>query len=493
MSDIKKLFKQSSYYFIGHVLIMLAGFISLPILTRILSVSEYGAFGLVTATVFILVAISKFGAQYSAVRYYNEYKKKGEKELVKYYTTFFIQSLLFICTILSIFLIINRLFPMVLKSQLKNLLYFIVILCITRSLIIRLKNFIRVEQRTKLFSFIGIIHQYGGLGMGLFFVFYFSKTLPSFLSGQILVDILIMTVLVFILFYKKRVNLKKFSIPLLKKSLSYGFPLLLLELSSLFFKFIDRYLIQFKLGSEALGLYTVGANLSQYIQDVIFLPISLAIFPLYMEIWTNKEKEAVVKFLSKTTNYLLILCIPIVFGFSVLSKEIVIILASDKFAASAKIIPFIITGAMIWGFYHIFAAGLYIYKKTKILAFVIFLTCCLNIILNLLLIPILGILGSAISILISYIVMTFVVIKISFKYVKIEINLFDIGGYIIASIIMSLIIYNIKIDNTLYSLLLKTLVGFIIYLTVVILIDEKIRNIANRFLGQFFLKYGQTD
>jgi len=483
MSDIKKLFKHSSHYFTGHVLIMLASFISFPILTRVFSVEEYGIFGLVSVTVFILVAISKFGAQYSAVRYYNEYKIGGNEKLTTYYTTFLTQSFLFAFTVALLFLLLSKMFSKFISDPLlKDLIWIVAILSITGSLIIRLTNFIRVEQKTKLYNVIEVIRRYSRLGLGLFFVFYFSKTLKYFFSGQILIDVLVISILIYFLFLRNKINFRNFSSSLFKKSIYYGLPLLMMELATLFFRFIDRYLIQFKLTTEALGIYTVGANLSQYVQEVVFLPISLAIFPLYMEIWTNEGKEKVELFLSKTVDYLLLLCIPIVFGVCAVGKELVVFLASNKFEQAYKIIPYIITGTMIWGFYPIFAAGLYIQKKTKVLALTIFLTSCLNIVLNLILIPIWGIKGSAVSILISYVTLTIVIVNISFKYIKLDINLLNIVRYSAASIIMFLVIYNIVISNNIISIIIKSLVGTVVYLTLIMLFDHKIRELFHNIL-----------
>lgn len=477
------MFNQSSHYLLGNIFGMVMGFISFPILTRVFSVSEYGTLGLVSATSSILVAIMKFGSQYSTVRYFSQYKENGRSGLIEYYTTFIAQSILFALSISFIFLIISHFFHNLFNFNSQYFIFIIILLCISDSIWIRVTNFIRVEQKTKLYNSIGCFYGFAGLATGLFFLFYFSKSLISFYKGTILAHFLVL-IIILLYYYWRKIDIKRFSMSLFKKSISYGFPLLLLELSSLFFKFIDRYLIEFKLGLNSVGMYTAGSNISQYIQEMIFVPITLAIFPIYMEIWNKEGKESVERFLSNTTNYMLVLCIPIIFGTSILSKELIIILASNKFALSYKIVPYIISGSIIWGFYNIFAAGLYIQKKTKVIATIIFLASCFNILLNLLLIPIWGIVGSAVSILISYIIMTCLIIKASFKYINIKINFLSIKNYILASIIMSFVMYNIKINNNLYSIILRFVAGIITYSIILILIDKNIRSLTNRLFIQ---------
>ncbi len=81
MSEIKKLFSQSSHYLVGQALLMGIGFISFPILTRIFSVSDYGILGLITSTVAIIGAIVKLGFPPSIVRYFNDYKTANKLKI----------------------------------------------------------------------------------------------------------------------------------------------------------------------------------------------------------------------------------------------------------------------------------------------------------------------------------------------------------------------------------------------------------------------------
>jgi len=478
LSDIRRLFKHSSHYLVADVLGMLASFISLPILTRVFSVGEYGTFGLVTATLFVLLAIAKFGAQYSAVRYYSEFTTKGDEGAATYYTTFLFQSVVFGCVTAFGFLLVNKIFPIFKHREFNQLLWFIALLSIMEALIIRLQNFIRAGQKTKLFGVISVLRRYGKLGAGLAFIFLISRRLSAFFGAHVLVDAAIVAALLLPLFRRRRIKWNSLSVPLLKKSASYGFPLVLLELSTLLFRFIDRFLVQAKLDATALGLYTLGANISQYTHDVIFMPLSMALFPIYMEMWTVKGKESVEAFLSKVANYLLMFCIPIVFGLSLLSKPLVVFLASDKFSASSGVVPLILTGTFVWGIHHVLAAGLYIYNKTKALALVIFASCCLNAVLNMVLIPGLGITGAAISTLLSCLVMTVCVVTMASKNVRIRFDLLSALKYVLASLGMCFVISIPHFAQRLHFLLFAVLAGPPVYFLLLVTIDDKARRLA---------------
>jgi O-antigen/teichoic acid export membrane protein len=57
-------------YTVGNVLVMLAGFVSFPIMTRLLSNTEYGVFGYVDTWLLILTGVFKLGAQHAIIRFY---------------------------------------------------------------------------------------------------------------------------------------------------------------------------------------------------------------------------------------------------------------------------------------------------------------------------------------------------------------------------------------------------------------------------------------
>src|SRR5215469_4976060 len=95
MSSLKTLYRHSSHYLGGRVAVMLLGFISFPVFTRIFSVAEYGAINLITNTVLLLTVLSKFGFQHSVQRYYPEGSASaGPDTLRRYYSTLFYSTAL---------------------------------------------------------------------------------------------------------------------------------------------------------------------------------------------------------------------------------------------------------------------------------------------------------------------------------------------------------------------------------------------------------------
>src|SRR5690349_5501785 len=57
-------------YALGNVLVMVAGFVSFPIMTRLLDTGQYGIFGYYDAWLLILAGLFKLGAQHTILRFY---------------------------------------------------------------------------------------------------------------------------------------------------------------------------------------------------------------------------------------------------------------------------------------------------------------------------------------------------------------------------------------------------------------------------------------
>lgn len=456
---------------------MIAGFVSMPILTRILTKSQYGILNLVSITLFILLAVAKFGLQHSAVRFFDEFKNGKRKEDISvFYTTLFWGCLILSTVVGAVFWILGQFLYHPFPSERPGILLLLVAgMVITGSMIIRFINFLRVEQRTKSVNLLKIIDRYVALALSLAFVYIFSKTIEIFFSGKLLVEFLVIVTLSYLFFKQHKIKLKGFSLPFFKECIWYGFPLVGFELAGFFMIYSDRYLIQYFLGSEAVGVYSVGSNLCYYIKDILYFPMWYAISPLYMELYSNKGIEETREFISKNFNYLLLISIPMIIGFSVLGKQIITILASSKYESAAVVIPYILTGTLAWSFYPLYASGLFIYKQTKKLPLLVFICGGLNIILNIILIPRLDLLGAALATFISYIILTGLVMAVSFKYLKIHIEFPKIFKYVFACVPMSIIIYFIGFDIGILSVLIKTITGIITYFFVLLCIDKNIR------------------
>ncbi|MDZ7333334.1 MAG: polysaccharide biosynthesis C-terminal domain-containing protein [candidate division KSB1 bacterium] len=486
---IFRFLRQSSHYFSGYALSMICGLISFPILTRVFSRSGYGTLSLISTTLWILLAVAKLGMQESAVRFYNEFKVGQRKDdFTVYYSTLYFGSLGSTLVILLLAYSLTKLFIMdLISNEMQHLIWFVMLMLISSSMFARLTNFLRAEQQTKLLNGLIVVDRYLGLGLALVFLMIFGKTLKSYYAGVIVAEMLIVILLTLYYVHHKRLTLRGFSFSFLKEAVLFGIPFVGLELSDYLIKSTDRYLIQIYLGLESVGLYAAVSNLCIYIKDGILFPMVYAITPIYMELWARQGAKATREFLSKVFNYLLMIMIPIVFGFSILGKQVIVLMASKEFEASAGVIPFLIPGTLLWGISPIFAAGFYIQKETKKLTLIVFLGVCLNIILNMLLLPHLGLRGSALANLITYFILLCLLNLYSLKDLRPAVNITRVLKSFSASVIMTLCLQWFNFPVSFFYLFINILSGATIYAGLMLLIDKDIRNSLSRHLTNGYL------
>lgn len=485
ISYFRKFITQASHYVAGQGITLLAGFISFPILTRVFSTAEYGILNLVSILLWVTVAFTKAGLQESGVRFYQDFEKPnpwGAKPV--YYNTLFWGGLIFLAAGalaawgILMFSINKNLIP-----ELRNLVWVVVLIIIVDTIYNRLSNFLRAEQRTLLFNIFNILSRYLGLVLGIGFLFIFSMNLKNFYLGMLLAEALLVLALFYLFLREKKLDFSGVSVPFLKQSIAFGFPLIGFELANYLIKSADRYLIQIYMGAEAVGIYSAGANLCHYLKDIIMFPILFTVTPLYMELWKKEGKEATSAFISKILKYILFVSIPILVGFSFIGEKVIIILASAKFSDAASVIPYLITGTVLYSLFPLFSAGLYIQKKTLQLTLLIFLGVLLNTGLNILLIPQFHLIGAAMATLFTYLVILTAVIIIPYRYLPISIDLMALGKTILGSAGMLFILKYLNFGNNLWGLGGDIFIGILFYSAFLVLFDSEIRNTFLRFVS----------
>jgi O-antigen/teichoic acid export membrane protein len=474
MSDIKTLVKQSSHYFVGQAAILAAGFLSFPILTRIFSVSDYGLMSLVTTTLFIAVAVVKFGIPNSIVRFYAE--SKAADKLRPFFATLFLGVSAFaVLAGVSFILVIQVCKGLFHDANLADLLSITALLIVMGCLSDVLMSFLRAEQRTKLYNAFAIFRRYATLVAGIAFALYFVKGVKGYFLGQLLAATVILIVL--LLVFKDRLSLRKeyVSREMFTSSLKFGFPLVWAEFGHLLLNYVDRYLIQFYLGATALGMYTAGYNLATHITEVLISPLNYAMTPIYMSILVKKGEKETKDFFTKIFTYFLMVLLPVIFGSIAVGRDLILILASKKYLESYTILSYVLVGQSVYACTIILNNGLFIKNKTYIYNNIMILTFIINVILNMVLIPYSGITGAAQATLLSYIFFAVIITFYSFKEFSFRIDFHRIFLYTVSSLLMFFAVKATFLGSSLLNILVQVVVGIVIYITAVVLFDGEIR------------------
>jgi len=465
------------------------GFISFPILTRIFSVSDYGILSLIGTSVFIIAAIVKFGFPKSIIRFYSECKGKNQVNL--FYSTIFLSSTAFAgATGLLIIFVVHLILRKSFDNNIVKVLYFLPIIIFVTCVSDIFTNFLRAEERTKYYNLIGMFGRFLSLGLSIFFALYIVRGLVGYYLGLVISSVTVSMILFFTFFKKLEFSKKGFSIALFKSSLKFGFPLIWSEFSHLLLNYVDRYFIQFYLGATAVGLYSAGYSLGTYVTEGIIYPISYAMAPIYMRLLYEKGEEETKAFISNTYRFYVLIAFPAAFGFMGLGKDLLVVLATDKYSGAGVILPYVIVGQLIHYSTLILDVGLMIRKKTYIFPIVAMLSVLLNCLLNVVLLPRFGILGAGVATVLSYLFYGAVIVYYSFREFSFSINLGSIILYLTASVIMSVVIKHLDFGGQITNLVARIGIGVMIYFSVVFLFDKEVRLFILKVGRNLRMKYG---
>ena len=375
------------------------GLLSFPIITRLLTVEDYGILSIINAMLLFLYAFGKCGISNAVITFYHDSQKCGSKLLFN--------ALLISVTfssVISIFLLII-LEIIQKKSNLNMSFYLIPIFVIFRNLFSINQAYLRAQSKITKHNVYDILIDAGGTICAILAICMVYSSLFTLLLSKAIFESISIFFIVFISYKALSKMNKKMDFSLMKDLFLFGFPLIWLEVSMIIMSFGDRLQISYMVNNEAVGQYAVAYNLGQYIKQLVAQPIMLAIYPIYSKLWAEKGKSETISFLNLILTFYVFIAVPIFIFMSIYSQDILILLASEKYANSAKIIPVIVGSTLINGTLPLISAGLYLNKKTKIIGKTTCLCAAVNVFLNFIFIHYYSYFGAAISTAITFILL----------------------------------------------------------------------------------------
>jgi O-antigen/teichoic acid export membrane protein len=477
MSSLKTLYRHSSHYLGGRVAVMLLGFISFPVFTRIFSVADYGTINLITNTVLLLTVLSKFGFQHSVQRYYPQGESAtGPDALRRYYSTLFYSTaalalILSSIFIASIFFGAGKMFGAAAGGTLMLACSLVMI----RSLRSMQMNLMQMENKTRLFNGMDIIQKAATIGLSCALLFFWQKTFFAFFLGIVIVEGVILLQYLPVLARRDLLSLSMFDFGFLRTAVAFSLPLMAAEISWVVLDSGDRFFIQHYMGPQSLGFYAAAYGIAIYLQDVMMAPLQMALFPICMKVWNTEGKKATQDFLTRSLDQFVLVGVAVVCVAIVTSRDAIVLLASKKFQEAHTLLPFLVIGLVLSAVTIYFRPGLLIHKRASKIAAATFYACVLNIVLNIILLPRIGLLGAAIATMVSYCGIVVFLAYQSLSVLPYKIELAAFARYAIVGGVTSWLVTQLPIETPLLSAVAKGSLILVLYAGVLFAIDGRVR------------------
>jgi len=463
MISVKKVTKNAGVYGFVQLLQGAIGFLLLPIYTRYLTPNDYGIVSIVTSVMGFLTMFYLFGLQGAISKFYYEYVD-DESSFRRFIGTI-ITTILIISLCLTLFLFGTHKF--ILDKFIKGVSFY---------------PYMAIGLLTVSFSTIFPIYQ-GILQMQHKAEKYAAQQFAAFLVSLILNIVLIVVIKVgaigpllsafivaVITFIYSVVLFNKFTNwkidkKIMIKSLKYAAPLVPHTLAGWVSNLADRLILNGIKGTTSVGVYSVGYQFGN-ILNIVVGAVNSAFVPWFFSIMKDSKNDR--NQLYKFGNAFVLLYSLGALWLSVLSPYILKIMVNKKFYSAADCIPYIAFAYVFNGLYCFFVSGLFYNEKgTKFIFIASTVSAAVNVALNFALIPKYNIIGSSLATLMSFALVSIMVLLLS-KIInkKDDLNWKYITMYsiVIVAMIITVAIKKMQVNliNNICLLLVSTIILYFV-------------------------------
>ncbi len=458
--------RQVGYVLGANVIGVLLGLIQLPVLTKGLGASLYGTWSLVNATISFIAPFAVLGFGEAIVRFLAAEKDKGrirEDFLSTLLCTVFISGAAFA---LLLFVFSDSLAIYIFNDIESSIYIKIASIIIPVGCISSITTaYLAAFRKIGLLATFTVAQNAVSLGL-IALSLLLGYKLTGVITATIVASMLFNLILLFIVL--KQIGFKFPRFARLKSFLSYGIPLTPTNAILWIISSSDRYMISYFIGVTAAGIYSASYNIGWY---TVFLiaPITRLLFPTIAKSYDENNLGETRNYLRYSLKYFMMFAIPSAFGLSMLAKPILQALTTSEFVTGSSIIPFVAFSGVLFGFYQISIFIIHLVKKTKLVFILLTTSALLNIALNILLIPRMGILGAAVATIIAYGVLLMFILIVTRRYLRYDLSMTFMLKSVFASLVMALCIWLIN-PESIALIIVSIFAGILVYFGVLLLV-----------------------
>lgn len=368
-------------------------FFTIPIFTRALGPASYGVVAIFTTWVqffTVIVGLQTSGSIATSMVYFEEDERDKYRSSVM---TLSAVALAVTTAVVAVFI-----GPI---SGFMKLSPFVVFLSIAQAFGAFCLGFMNIvltyEKRAFLNFVLSVLTTVATVVLSIVLIFTVFRGERNYL-GRILgmaIPNILMGVLLFLYFIRRGrtgydARYWRFCLPLVVPLIFHGLSQIVLSQTS-------KVVIQQTLDETTVGIYSLVVTVAN-ILVILYNALNNTWVPFYYEYLKSGDHD---KLRRRTRNYLFLFTI-LVMGFILVSPEVVVIFAGEKFAKGVDLLPVLAVGSYMTYLYSFSVNYQFFHRRTVNIATGTVLAAAVNIGLNLLLIPRIGMMGAAIATAVSY-------------------------------------------------------------------------------------------
>jgi O-antigen/teichoic acid export membrane protein len=398
LKSIKISIKDTVVYGLGNVAVKVVGLLLIPVYTdkKYLSIDDFGVLTILEICGLVLTASLASGLPQSLTRWFWD-KDHRENQKGIFFMSLASQvgiTLLFSLLLIPLSATLSQLIFS--KPDYGTVLTFVILASGIQSINNIINTLMRLQSRSLMYTLTNLLKLTVVLSLTLYFILVKKMGLEGIFLAQVIGN----TLIVLILTGYTVKNVRPFFDRSIFRAMNvYGFPLLLANFSAVLLNVIDRFSLKSLTLLKYVALYSFAFKITSVLKLVIVDSIRLALGPMMIKRIDSADNK---RFYSKVLLYTSFVMMFAIIGVSLFAFEITKVIAGDKeFWDAVVIIPFLSLSIFFINMKEVTVYGLHIAKKTRILGIIVVFATITSFALNMLLIPIWSITGSAIATLLS--------------------------------------------------------------------------------------------
>ena len=407
--SLQKIAKGTGIIFIGTIIGMLLGFVSRVIIVRYITQSEYGIFSLALVIISIFVTISTLGLSEGSTRYIAYFRGKKEEGKVKGIISSSIKiaivasiSLAVISFFISDFISTSIFHAPELSTPLKIFSIAIPFTVLINVFVAIFRGFDRVDAKVYFQDILRPVLYLLFLIAVVLFGLSFLSVIYAYLAS------IAITCIAFVVYLLKKSPLSirsgsRVTNPMTKELLFFSVPLLAVSMLMMVMSWTDTLMLGYFKTPDVVGIYNAALPLANLL-PMIPSSMSFIYIPIITQLYSKRLIDDVKRNYIILTKWTLLLISPIFFVLFLFPDVVLNLLFGSRYIGASVALQFLALGFFLnvsLGFtYNL----LIVIGENKFPMWTYSISAIINIILNTILIPPMGIVGASIASVVSIII-----------------------------------------------------------------------------------------
>lgn len=472
MALFKKLFKQTFIYGLATVLPRVLSVILVRLYTDVMLPEEYGVYSSLMAFLILGNVLLSYGMETAFFRFVTRDDTDRKTVQSTTLTSLSVSTFIF----LAITLLFRGFIADVSEFKIEYVTYGLWILALDALVVLPFVWF-RVNEKPMRYAFLKILNVSINLGLNLFFFlalpklastggFWESLWDPSNKVAYVFIANLIASAVTLLMVLPIYINIGfGFDKKIWKQMMKYAIPVLIagiaFSINEAFDRILLKYLLPANIAEVQVGLYSACYKLAMFM-TLFVTAFRLGIEPFFFNHSSSANAKETYAAITKYFTLLGCLILMVVVIYIDVFKRILI--PNSQYWEALKIVPLILLANLFLGIYHNLSVWYKVTDKTKYGAYISVFAAIVTLVLNFVLIPQIGYVGSAIATLVAYGSMMVLSYLYGRKYYDVPYNVVRILGFLMLAVVFSGIsFYQFPGNLWLGTLLLLIFIGVLIY------------------------------